>query len=695
MPYDRAFSWVDSRDLPRAFNNDSWEIKLNWTRDFPAEFQQRRGYDMRLQLPALIGEGDPETVARVTCDFRQTLSDLMVDEFTRTFRAWAASHGRQIIGEACDEPGNELDLNALYDIPQADVGGPLDWYLRDGRINLMRAKLSASSAHILGKPLVSSETLTCFGPVLDTSLVAAKDKLDVDMLAGINHTMLHGISYSPANARWPGWLCYAGFHLGDFNPLWRQQGKQLCDYLTRCQSFLQQGQPQEDLLVYLPIHDLWSKRTKDKAGKLRNGSPTGVKTADIEAPTASNLWHLGYDYAWFSDQLLESVKVENGRFISPGGSYQALMIADCTLLPAATLKRVVQLAEQGGTIILPGKIPSDVPGLARLEERRQEFHANMKRIEAAAKPLTNGIREAIFGKGRIILGGKADEALAYAGVQRESLFDAGLRSIRRVDAAGTTYFIVNPATNKRVDGWVALNAIGESVAMYDSMDGRAGIARQRRSATGGREVFLQLHPRESCIVRVLKTSVRGDAWAYLDAGEPVAIQGPWDVRFLEGGETIPHPERISALTSWTTWPGNQTNALRGFSGVASYAVHFTKPKAIADDWAIDLGTVLHARVRLNGVALGDRFTTPMRVLAGGALRDGDNLLEIEVANTPLNRAADLDIQGVVWQKTLGEDAKTYRMGDFLNRYQPKEAATWQLRPSGLLGPIQLIPLKMK
>jgi hypothetical protein len=112
----------------------------------------------------------------------------------------------------------------------------------------------------------------------------------------------------------------------------------------------------------------------------------------------------------------------------------------------------------------------------------------------------------------------------------------------------------------------------------------------------------------------------------------------------------------------------------------------------ADAWAIELGRVCHtARVRLNGRILGDLISRPMRVLADSILNNGENLLEIEVANAPINRAADLDIRAVPWQKTLGEDARSYRIGDFLFHWKIKDGS-WLPRPYGLLGPVRLIPL---
>ena len=564
--YSNTFALADPHDLPRAFNNDSWEIRLNWTRDFPTRFAKRRGYNLIQNLPAFIGEGTDDTISRVIYDYRLTLSELMLDEFTRTFDTWAASLGRQTIGEACNEPANELDINALYDIPQADVGGPISWYFNKGNINLFRAKLASSPAHILGKPYTSSETLTCYGPILDTPLADAKDKLDIDMLSGINHTMLHGITYSPVNARWPGWLFYAGFHLGPFNPMWRQ-GSKMCSYITHCQSFLQKGKPYEDLLVYFPIHDHWSQRPKDRNGSCKPMAHPWVQMQEAVAPTGPKLWHMGFDFAWVSDFLLNSIHVEDGCFVSPGATYRALVIADCRLFPDTTLERVIKYAEAGGTIIFPGNCPSDVPGLARLEERRNHFRAIMQRIENASKPVANGIRESRIGKGRIILGGTADQALAIAGIKREKLFDSALRCIRRIDNEGTTYFVVNSADNKPFDGWLPLNANGANVAIFDPMDSISGIAKQRKSVNGGTEVYLQLQPRESRILRVLKSPVNAPAWRYFDAiNQPLVLQGPWQVKFIDGGEIIPHPETIDKLDSWTTWNSDQKSILRRFFG---------------------------------------------------------------------------------------------------------------------------------
>src|SRR5262249_32149675 len=81
--FDQAFAGRDTKSL-RAFFNDSYEVddadgESNWTPNFLTEFRRRRGYDLRKSLPALLGKDSPEKNARVLCDFRETISDLLLD----------------------------------------------------------------------------------------------------------------------------------------------------------------------------------------------------------------------------------------------------------------------------------------------------------------------------------------------------------------------------------------------------------------------------------------------------------------------------------------------------------------------------------------------------------------------------------------------------------------------------------------
>ncbi|MBT4408972.1 MAG: hypothetical protein HOC82_03945, partial [Bacteroidetes bacterium] len=505
--FDKAFAHIDKADLPRAFMNDSWETYMDWTRNFFTEFEERRGYDLRQHLPAFMGQGDKDKVSRVVCDYRHTLSDLMLDNFTNTFSQWASGHGSQIIGETINEPANELDLNALYNIPQADMGGARSWFISKGDYvsdnAFMRAKIPASVVHILGKPLVGSESLTCLGPLFDTPYDLMKEKLDYDIISGVNHIAFHGMSYSPSNVHWPGWLFYAGTHLGSFNPIWNLGGKQFCDYITRIQSFMQAGKPDSDLLVYDPIFDQWSKRFSDSLMVPKVVSTfSNLPPYSKRVPAMHSLWRAGYGFDLVSDRLLESIHAEDGKLVSPGTSYNAIVVTNCKLMSVATIEKIVDLATAGATIIMHGQLPQDVPGFSRLQERRIRFQAALGKI-VSARDMAVDKKIASLGIGRIVFGDDILASMDKAGIYREKMMDASLRYIRRKDDQSTTYFITNLAEGKRVDGWVPLTAIGASAVIFDPMTGRTGVGEYRKdSGNIGSAVRLQLDPRQSCIVRV-------------------------------------------------------------------------------------------------------------------------------------------------------------------------------------------------
>ena len=119
----------------------------------------------------------------------------------------------------------------------------------------------------MGRPLVSSETLTWLRENFRESPAAAKPQLDRLFAAGINHIFYHGTVYSPAERRWPGWFFYASTQLTPANPLWDDFGA-MHAYVARVQSVLQAGAPDNDVLLYWPFDDV-VERQRRTHGALR------------------------------------------------------------------------------------------------------------------------------------------------------------------------------------------------------------------------------------------------------------------------------------------------------------------------------------------------------------------------------------------------------------------------------------------
>jgi hypothetical protein len=164
----------------------------------------------------------------VLADYRETISDLLLDTFTTEWSAWAKRHGRQVRNQAHGSPANILDLYAASDIPETEGS------------EIQRFKWATSAAHVAGRPRVSAEAATWLGEHFRVRLADVRDAVDRFFVAGVNHIVYHGTAYSPLGDPWPGWQFYASV---EFNPqnAWWDDFRALNTYVARAQSFLQSG----------------------------------------------------------------------------------------------------------------------------------------------------------------------------------------------------------------------------------------------------------------------------------------------------------------------------------------------------------------------------------------------------------------------------------------------------------------------
>lgn len=689
-------------NLPRCFFDDSYEVfGANWTSDLWREFERRRGYDLRRYLPALNGEGDKETVSRVRCDYRLTTHELLLEDFTQQWTKWAHEKGSLTRNQAHGSPGNLLDLYAATDVPETEVfrtsfvemaglqplpGTPLQGEHSE---EIFVCKMASSAAHVAGKPLCSSESFTWMGEHGKVPLEHGKAEVDILFTAGINHIFFHGTPFSPADVPWPGWMFYATTHMAPTNPFWRDVPA-LNNYIARCQSFLQSGVPDNDVLLYLPIYDLWSldKGSRDNLQfmTVHNANDWLTKNMGGFAQANQLLWNRGYGFDNVSDAQLQSIKVRDGILQAPGTNYKVVVVPTSRLMPPETLERLVQLAREGARIICVGALPQDVPGLSDLVARRAKFYNLTREIKQglqARRGKENFLQYGI-GQGTFLVGGDLEEMLTATQVARESLTDDGLKFIRRREGDGWIYFVVN-LSKTRVDKWANLAVSAQGAIGFDAMTEKIGALTTRRQR-GQTQIYLQLEAGESLIIRALPRKVTLPAFGvFASSPTHVPLTGTWQVEFREGGPTLPKAQTIKELCDWTTWTQDR-DALRAFSGTALYTLHFARPATTADNWEINLGEVCHsAHVRLNGHDLGTVIARPWRVRFEATLLRDDNTLEIEVTNLMANRLADLDRRKVPWHPFF-----------FVNiDYKPFDASNWEPVPSGLLRPVQLIPLQKK
>lgn len=658
--------------LPRAQYHDSFEYSGNWSSEMPSEFARRRGYDLNDHLQTLFGKDeDADRAGRVKYDYRLTAGE-MHREFIETWDKWANSLGMLTRDQAHGSPANLLDVYAAADIPETEMFGSPEFpipgfrhderFTREGDSDPRICRMASSAAHVAhepGKQLVSAESCTWMREHWHGTLGQIKLEMDLFFLAGINHVIYHGSCYSAKDAEWPGWFFYASTKADWRNSIWRDM-PYLNEYIARCQSVLQAGEPANDVLVYWPIHDLWM----DSAGLLKNlvvhnkGWIADHRIGEVADLLDGN----GYSFDFVSDRMLESIRYQDGGLCAPGGTYKVILVPECKFMPAETLKRLGELSRQGATVIFEKELPGDVPGYGGLAKRRELFAAEKKRL------------------GEVVIAGDTVAALSDAGVKRETLTDHGLRYIRRRTGDSYWYFVANH-TGGDFNGWLELAVPFASAVLHDPMAGDSCLLPRR----DGR-VYVDIAAGESFVIEASKRKIKGKGYVPIKAvGEGLTLTGKWDVEFIDGGPELPKGYSTEALSCWTNAPDEKAKV---FAGAARYSLTFDLPEdSGADDYVLDLGGVREsARVKINGKDAGVLYAIPMRARVGEYLKKGANRIEIEVTNLSANRIRDLEVRKVDWK--IMHDANIVTPA-----YRSFDGAKWPLQPSGLLGPVRLIAVK--
>ena len=647
---DSAFA-ASKTPYPHTFFNDSYEVYgANWTPNLLTEFEKMHGYKLQDKFPEFL-DGNAEVVS----DYRETLGDMLLHNFTEQWTKWAHERGAITRNQAHGSPANLIDCYAAVDIPEIEGFGLTDFGIKGLRkdpgktrpnfSDLSMLKYAPSAAHITGKKYTSSETFTWLTEHFRTSLSQMKPDMDLMFCAGVNHMFFHGTAYSPKDDVWPGWKFYASVDMSPTNSIWRD-APELMKYITNCQTYLQWGQPDNDFLVYLPVRDMWRNDTKNwlmqfDIHSMAKKAPEFIKTIlDIDKA--------GFDCYYISDQYLRACTYKNGRIETAAGTrYKGIIIPGNNIMPSDVIQHLSDLKAQGAKII------------------------------------------------------KGDNTTAMAQAAQPEMMkkQLGLKMIRRTNNIGHHYFIANLTAND-VATTVALATAEKNGIWYNPMTGEYHAA-----TISGKGIDLNLKSGES---RILITSNKPvSEWGInseiASAGkEPIAARGKmatngnivstesqaidltankWTLSFTEEQPQVGETFNLDGLK---TWEGLSDKA-KVTMGTGVYETTFKLSKDEAkQSWSIDLGDVREsARVYINGKYIGCAWAVPYILNCQNALVKGKNTLRIEVTNLPANRIAELDRQGVKWRKM-----KEINVVDI--NYKKTTYANWTPVPSGLNGSVKLI-----
>lgn len=646
----------------RSMFCDSIELSgANWTGDFREQFEKRNGYDVWEYLPLVLNNeteasGDfADTLLRVRYDYYNTLSELFTERFIIMFHNWCQQVGVKSRYQAYGHPWVPTDLlngNMIPDIPEGD-----QWLFNGGwtatQIDQIRYaiwdKYTSSATHLRGLKIASCEAMTNTSGVFSASLEYIKQATDINVVAGINHLVLHGWNYSPPEAGFPGWIRY-GTYFSQQNP-WFPYLHLWSDYAARLSFIFQQSQAVSQIAIIGPTVDRWSE-----SGLARDPFLT-------DPWYLHSLWqamnHHGYCSDYLNPRVFQEASYENGKINYGPMSYQALVICDMQTAFPEFIDALSKYAQAGGKIIFVGRTPSKSPGMKYKDDYT---------VAAKTKDLLNNFSENVF----ISEEPERNSITEWAGDLlnsqhlkpgvKISVPDERLYLYQAENEGKPVFFF----SNQNRDKSIAFDAEFETENLYP-WNWNAETGEKSMYSYNQKNVSIHLKPLESLLLIFSKEKEDIIKKPEEAVSKKLDISKNWQASFTTPEGKI-YEKEISVLGDVARIAGLET-----FGGTIIYRKRF---EADSGQTLLKLGMVAEtAEVTLNGKNLGVKWWGEKTFDISKTLKKGENELEIKVTTLLWNYCNS---------KTMEENPMA-KLWANSNRDKSNKPL-----PTGLIGPVVLI-----
>jgi len=698
----------------RYLVTDSWEAGgTNWTDEFRAEFQRRRGYDPVPYLPIVAGRilTSRDASNRFLFDLRRTVADLITTNYYDRFAEHAKKRGLGTHPESGGPHGAPIDALETFrssSYPQTEFWADSGWH-RVTDTERFFVKEASSAAHIYGKPLVSAEGLTSMNMAAwsESPGTSLQPTFDHALTEGLNRLIWHEFTSSPAKYGMPGQEYFAGTHLNP-NVTWWRQAPPLLLAFNRAQFLMQQGGSVSDLLYFYgdQVPGLVRNKMDDPAHVLP-----------------------GFDYdVTDEDALLNRMQYSGSDLHTPEGlHYRALALPNSRSLSYPALMWISRFVHQGGVVI--GLKPDGPLGLvsSQIETKYTQTINDMW-----GNCEKGGATEIRYGQGHIYCTANARSALTTMGLIPD--FSYGLNGdhasgeegeildyVHRQTANADIYFIRNAQAKAvevtasfRVNGrapelWMADTGETVPALVYkETKDGRAEVPLTFPAAASvfvvfehsqaahlvslrhdGSEVFPSVRQgvgvfpggvsafvtSEPGIYQATNSDGKSQTFVVRTESQAAQILGQWTLSFPDGWGAPPS----IPVTRFESWTQSQDAGVRYFSGTGTYRTVLHIPSTLLGPerqlW-LNLGQVREiASVAVNGVPVQTMWRAPFVARIDPQLHAGDNALEIQVTNLWPNRIIG-DLQPLATVHYAHTNVRAYTKDS-------------PLLPSGLLEPVTL------
>ncbi len=655
---------------PYAIFSDSLEdYGADWTPNLPFEFKKRRGYDLIPHLPEIAAGGTPEA-EKVRHDYGRTLTELVNENYLTQINNWAIAHHTKFRSQTYGEPAVSFSSQNLVGLAEGE--GP-QWRA------FSTLRWATSANHVYGHNVSSGETFTWLhSPVFRATPLDMKTEADIDFIMGENLLFFHGWPYSAPQVGEPGWSLYAAAVFNNHNP-WHPVMPAVTRYITRVSYLMRQGQPANQVAIFLPTDDAWAGFSPARV------TVTGAMQSLITPTLMSAILSAGYNIDYIDADAINKL----------GINHQILVLPPTVRIPVATLKKIQAFSRAGGKVIAVGRAPSlDDEGepLAEIASlSRQLFDAGRSTFVADAGGLGDALRHA-----------------ATPDLKLENADDPEkdrIGFIRRKLPGADIYFVVNTG-NRDIDTAATFASTHKYAERWNPDDATSAPASANAQP-------IHLAPYESRVYVFSDTRPTTKSTPpHAPNSQLVDLSTDWNVIFTSTGKT----EAERTLTDWTADP-----ATVHYSGEAVYSRDFSfeaippepvfleveggkplsgAPNSPPEHPALGAnglpnplitrpGTGMRAYfdppireaalVTINGKEAGAMWHPPYRLDISKLLKPGANHIEIHVYNTALN----------AWSALPPHDYKPL-IAKYGDRFQMQDLDKVMPVSSGLLGQVHLI-----
>lgn len=351
-----------------AYNFDPWTPKLF------AEFQRRKGYDLR---PYLVQFATATRVSRNTsltaeqrrayADYTDVWSDLFSQHYFDLEAKWCADHGvemqlhvehEEILPQLALANGDYFKNFRHIQVPGIDIIWHQLWM--DNPANF--PKLASSAAHLYGFPRSMCEAFAAYQP--PPNLKQARWLLDFLLSRGITRfeymfypastprpTPAPGATPPPAKATpnapdSPGRLDNAARAVRYY----RDPGfPAVAAYVNRLSYLLGEGRPGASIGLYIPSSSFWIG--DENTSRVINESFLKIARELIEQQR---------DFDFVDEQALSTsvLTLKDGELVNLSGQgYRAIVIPPALAISQAALEKLQRFVKAGGSVIVLGDSP--------------------------------------------------------------------------------------------------------------------------------------------------------------------------------------------------------------------------------------------------------------------------------------------------------------------------------------------------